>query len=489
MATNKRELQILLTAKDKASKEIKGVSKSASKLGGAFKVAAGAAVAAGTVIVGVAANTIKAFQEQERAEKRLEQIAKQVTGSTDKQIQSFKDLASALQRVGVVGDEVLIAGQSQIASFAKSSETVSILSDDLADLAVAQYGVNVNQDQMIQTSNLLGKALSGQLGALTRTGILVNNEFKTAFENANTEVERAAVISQIVQDNYGGLNEAMRETSEGGVMALKNAFGDLKEEIGERLMPILQKLVDAGFRVLDWMDRMKEKSGETKQKMNDFMSAIEERTGILSSFREGWMRIVEAYNEHLSPAVARLWEALQPLMPYIEKFAKILGGVFLQVLKLVAKIIVEVLVVAIKLLSAAIEVVAAGITKFIEFMRNIKDTVTAAADAVQRLINKIKELNVLEGAKNAVSKVFTKKRANGGAVTSGQSYLVGENGPELFTPSLGGQITPNRNMGGGASVVVNFSNNSFLGTPDDVAEAVERKIMDSLRNQTRLAFS
>jgi lambda family phage tail tape measure protein len=50
-------------------------------------------------------------------------------------------------------------------------------------------------------------------------------------------------------------------------------------------------------------------------------------------------------------------------------------------------------------------------------------------------------------------------RALGGAVAGGSSYLVGENGPELFTPSNSGRITPNTQMGGGnnVSVVVNVN--------------------------------
>jgi hypothetical protein len=47
-------------------------------------------------------------------------------------------------------------------------------------------------------------------------------------------------------------------------------------------------------------------------------------------------------------------------------------------------------------------------------------------------------------------------RAMGGPVTAGQSYVVGERGPELFTPSSGGMITPNnRAGGGGVAVTVN----------------------------------
>ncbi len=50
-----------------------------------------------------------------------------------------------------------------------------------------------------------------------------------------------------------------------------------------------------------------------------------------------------------------------------------------------------------------------------------------------------------------------KPRANGGPVTGGSTYLVGERGPELFVPGRSGSIVPNDKLGGGGStsVVVN----------------------------------
>ena len=45
--------------------------------------------------------------------------------------------------------------------------------------------------------------------------------------------------------------------------------------------------------------------------------------------------------------------------------------------------------------------------------------------------------------------------ANGGPVKGGQPYIVGEKGPELFTPNSSGNITPNHKLGGSANVVVN----------------------------------
>ena len=46
-------------------------------------------------------------------------------------------------------------------------------------------------------------------------------------------------------------------------------------------------------------------------------------------------------------------------------------------------------------------------------------------------------------------------RANGGPVMGGGSYIVGERGPEMFSPGVSGMITPNHALGGSTNVVVN----------------------------------
>ena len=54
-----------------------------------------------------------------------------------------------------------------------------------------------------------------------------------------------------------------------------------------------------------------------------------------------------------------------------------------------------------------------------------------------------------------LSMLFGGGRASGGTVKSGTSYMVGERGPELFSPGRSGSIAPNGSLGGGANVTVN----------------------------------
>ena len=52
------------------------------------------------------------------------------------------------------------------------------------------------------------------------------------------------------------------------------------------------------------------------------------------------------------------------------------------------------------------------------------------------------------------------ERAGGGSVKAGSGYLVGERGPELFTPGVSGMVTPNHALGGSTNIVVNVDASS-----------------------------
>ena len=52
-------------------------------------------------------------------------------------------------------------------------------------------------------------------------------------------------------------------------------------------------------------------------------------------------------------------------------------------------------------------------------------------------------------------------RALGGQVRAGESYVVGERGPEILTMGSGGRITPNSALGGGGRTVNKTANVSF----------------------------
>ena len=70
--------------------------------------------------------------------------------------------------------------------------------------------------------------------------------------------------------------------------------------------------------------------------------------------------------------------------------------------------------------------------------------------------------------------------ANGGPVQGGKSYIVGERGPELFTPGASGMITPNHELGG-SGVQVGSINITVENTGDQLSPAAQKQIANQVQ--------
>ena len=123
-------------------------------------------------------------------------------------------------------------------------------------------------------------------------------------------------------------------------------------------------------------------------------------------------------------------------------------------------------------------------------LRNLfQRTADAFLDMAAQMIAKQIQLKILGiglnfiggGSKQVTDTVFTPsvnsaidnpfelpKLAGGGMAKAGRTHLVGERGPELFTPGVSGMITPNHALGGSTSIVVNVdaSGSSVEGDSD-----------------------
>ena len=231
-----------------ATSTLKSHGSQASSTGSSLKSLAKSAL--GLVAAYMSFNTIKNFltdcitaaNEQASAEKRLQTTMSNVTGTTQAQIDAVKTYAKELQKTTTVGDEVAITGASQLATFQLQGDTIKTLMPALGDLAVAQYGVAVSSDQMQSMANLMGKVMSGNVSALSRYGVVMDDAQKKILQTG-TESEKAAMLVEVLGQNFGGLAEAMANTPEGRIQQLKNAWGDMQEVIGTKLYPVLTQFL------------------------------------------------------------------------------------------------------------------------------------------------------------------------------------------------------------------------------------------------------
>ena len=93
---------------------------------------------------------------------------------------------------------------------------------------------------------------------------------------------------------------------------------------------------------------------------------------------------------------------------------------------------------------------------------------------IERALDLLDRVRTSGGRLGIEEQRFRGARASGGPVAPGGSYLVGERGPELFTPTSSGNITPNGAMGG-STITVNVNG----GDPNQVVAAIQRWVRDN----------
>lgn len=181
---------------------------------------------------GVMQDLTAAYQVQLVAETQLDTIMRQRMGATDAMVQSVKDLCSAQQELGVVGDEVQLSGAQQMATFLNEKASLDTLIPAMNNLIAQQEGLHATTQGAVSIGNMMGKAMQGQVEVLQRVGITFTEAQKQVLQYGD-ESERAAMLAQVITDNVGEMNAQLAKTDAGRQQQLENTLGDIKEQLGQ----------------------------------------------------------------------------------------------------------------------------------------------------------------------------------------------------------------------------------------------------------------
>ena len=185
-------------------------------------------------------------------------------------------------------------------------------------------------------------------------------------------------------------------------------------------------------------------------------------------------------------AVDTLFKAIQPLVKVVVDLALFIGTNIVRAFSAAFTVVADLakilwgdgngpLAIALKFIGKAFEVITAPIRVFIGLIQN-------AIGFVQNLINLVNKLPLIGGflpKQQPASAPTGGTRANGGPVSSGKSYLVGERGPEMFVPSRSGTIVPNSALGG---VNITIQAGALMGNQNE-ARQFARSIYDALADE------
>jgi phage-related protein len=451
------------------------VSSFGEKLGKFGKVAGAAFAAAGVAAAAYAGKLlvdgVKSAIEDEAAQAKLATTLSNVTGATNSQIAAVESQILKTSLLTGLTDDELRPSFERLVRATGDSDAALKLQATAIDVAAG------SGKSLEAVTNAMAKAQEGNAGALAKLGIGLS-----AAELKTMSMEE---ITAKLAETFGGQAAEKADTFAGKMDRLKVAFNEGKETVGSFVLDAITPMV-TGFvdKVIPTIQKLAEELGP---KLTPVFQAL---TGyikdfVIPTFQSIWAFITDfvipAIKTFLTPIIDGLRSAFEKVTGKIKENEEQLKPL-LTFFKGVATFVRDVLAPVLgKVLGGAFSVLGTAIGIVIDLFANLVDNVNKAFNAIKNIVNFIKNNPVTQAIGGAIESVFGGGRANGGPVSGGTSYLVGERGPEIFTPRSNGSIIPNGAMGGGTVINLNVSG---AIDPEGTARTIINVLNDSFYRGT-----
>lgn len=372
------------------------IGKSVAKIGAAVGVAFSA-----RAIVNFAGDAIKAAEAAQVANNRLDQIAKSmgIFGTNTTAVTNrLKEFANQQQLVIGQDDELIKSTQAKLLTFKELAATAGQAggSFDRAtkaafDLAAAGFGSA--ETNAVQLGKALQDPVKG-LTALRRAGVTFTEQekeqIKTLVESGKT-LEAQDAILKAIETQVGGTAAATATASS----KMKVAFDEMKESVGQALMPAFEELTKLLMPIVDQLGPLlSEIFVALAPILNTLVSAIQPLIDATEPLKDVFVEIVEVINE-----------ALLMIMPVLIDLIKILAPVFTDLVRAILPLVQKLLPPLIKLIEALlpfIQMLADFLVDYVipgleKFGNLIADVVIWAVEGLT---------GALEGLKNMLGPVW-----------------------------------------------------------------------------------
>jgi hypothetical protein len=463
-------------ADDDVKKSSSGLGDFSKKAGLAFAAAAAAvAVYAGKLLI----DGVKAAIADEAAQDKLAKTLENVTGATNAQIAATEAYITKTSLANGITDDVLRPSLDRLVRSTKNVTEAQQLQQLALDISAG------TGKELSVVSEALAKAHDGNFTALKKLGGGID---ESILKTKDFDAATAALAK-----TFEGQATTQTETFEGKLKRLNVAFDEAKETIGSYILqaitPLLTWFVDKGVPAIQ---KFADAIGKTLGPVfKEFWKFFEENLlPILMKWYEFLFEevypflvsIITPAVEALKKAFNRIKEAIAENSDELQPFYNVMKQIWEFIKKYIGPAMGDYLVAVITALGYAI----VGLIEYFVTWANIIEKVYKGLEKIIKFMGTNPILKNLLGplgtaifnnqAGNAFNESFDYGggRAVGGPVMGGTSYIVGERGPELFTPSGSGRITPNNGMGG---TTINITVNGAIDR-----EGTARSIIDVLNN-------
>ena len=254
-----RTITMELIGRDKSlSSSLDKAGKSATKNGGIFgKVGKGigTAMKAGTLAAGGDIVALGAFLVQgvkdaasyQQVVNQTAQVIKSTGNAAHISVAGVKNLASSLETMSGVDEELIIHSQNVLATFTNiknvgKNRIFDEATKSTLDLSVAMHG------DLQGASVLVGKALNDPikgLSALGRVGVQFTDQQKKVIasmvKTGDTAGAQKVILGELNKE-YGGNAKAAGQGFAGEMLRVKDSLGDAGRAIGQVLLPAVTSL-------------------------------------------------------------------------------------------------------------------------------------------------------------------------------------------------------------------------------------------------------
>lgn len=186
-----------------------------------------------------AGSAIAAAKEDLRAMQKLEAVLKATGGAAGLSAKEIAEYATQLQKATNFGDETTVGAAAMVATFK------NVRGESFKEvLSLAQDWAALTETDLAGAAHAFGKALNDPMAGLARLakmGIQFSDaqkqQIKTMQEAGNVAGAQKVILDQL-QSSFGGTAAALADPW----TQLKNAIGDVGEQIGGLLLPAVNAL-------------------------------------------------------------------------------------------------------------------------------------------------------------------------------------------------------------------------------------------------------
>lgn len=227
-------------------------AKSSSGAVGKLGAVSGLVAASGVAALGVGlALCVKESMAAQKVQAQTTAVIKSTGGAAGVSAEHVGKLAGQLRDMSGVDDEVVQSGENMLLTFTNIQNKVGKGNDvfDQATKATLDLSVAMGKD-MQSSAILVGKALQDPIKgctALRKVGVQLTDSqaalIKKMVESGDVMGAQKVILAELNRE-FGGSAAAAGGTLAGKLEILKSKFGDLKQAIGDKLIPVLSQAVD-----------------------------------------------------------------------------------------------------------------------------------------------------------------------------------------------------------------------------------------------------